>query len=553
MAIDFAETQLYIRHFQSKGCDPEIVANTEGIFNLCLYYAGELAQLTSALEKNTLTITRLKAIVFGRATADDEAAKADSAPPDADATPSTADNTAGDPATLPSVAEQQADDAQSKTDAQPKKKTPGHGRLGADAYTGAETVACSCQYRAGDRCPQCQQGRLRLIDPKVKIHIDGRPPLLATRFELEQLTCSFCPWTTTASAPVDLTAKYSPQAKATLAYLHYGMGLPYYRLAKMQRMLGVPIPVSTQSDLMASMMGPVHAVFNYLMVYAAQSPLIFQDDTGVKIQALCQENKRLNPPRRGMYTSGFIAEGEHTVVLYFSGRAHAGENFERLMAAREPHLAPVIRMADALAANNALSTPIIVAKCNAHAFRRFRDLIAAYPEAALSVLSTYGQIYAYDQHCKEAGLDDQARLVYHQTHSEPLMTAMKTEVDKQWQTAEPNSVLAGECQYLINHWEGLTAFLRVAGAPLDNNALEAMLKFMITYRKNSQTFRTAYSADYGSRLISVIVTCMINGVNAIDYLTQLQRHEKSVWQNPAAWTPWQYQATLNRANARQAA
>ena len=111
---------------------------------------------------------------------------------------------------------------------------------------------------------------------------------------------------------------------------------------------------------------------------------------------------------------------------------------------------------------------------------------------------------------------------------------------------EPNSVLADECQYLSNHWEGLTLFLTSAGAPLDNNALEAILKYMITYRKNSQSFKTLYSAEYGSRLISIIITCMVNSIDAIDYLTQLQNHEPLVWKNPEAWAPWQYQQTLNQ-------
>ena len=94
--------------------------------------------------------------------------------------------------------------------------------------------------------------------------------------------------------------------------------------------------------------------------------------------------------------------------------------------------------------------------------------------------------------------------------------------------AEPNSPLAAECRYLSTHWAGLSLFLEVPGAPLDNNELEAALKYMITYRKNSQSFKTVYSADYGSRLISVIVTCMVNNIDAIDYLTQLQCHEDAV-------------------------
>ncbi len=83
--------------------------------------------------------------------------------------------------------------------------------------------------------------------------------------------------------------------------LSYGMGVPYYRLAKLQEMLGVPIAVSTQSELMASMIGPVHAMFNYLMVYAAQSDCIYQDDTGVKIQSLLKETQQ--PPAKSWWVS----------------------------------------------------------------------------------------------------------------------------------------------------------------------------------------------------------------------------------------------------------
>ncbi|MEJ2445764.1 MAG: transposase [Exilibacterium sp.] len=97
--------------------------------------------------------------------------------------------------------------------------------------------------------------------------------------------------------------------------------------------------------------------------------------------------------------------------------------------------------------------------------------------------------------------------------------------------AEPNGVLARECRYILSHWSGLSAFLRVPGAPLDNNKLETMLKYMITHRKNSLFFGTAYSAEYGSRLMSLMVTSLVNGIDAIDYLTQLQIHEPEVWRN----------------------
>jgi hypothetical protein len=69
---------------------------------------------------------------------------------------------------------------------------------------------------------------------------------------------------------------------------------------------------------------------------------------------------------------------------------------------------------------------------------------------------------------------------------------------------------------------------------------------MIMYRKNSQCFKTAYSAEYDSRLVSIIVTCLLNNVDAIDYLTKLQLHEQEIWRNGEAWAPWNYRQTLQR-------
>ena len=544
--VDFADTQGYLQHFRSRGCDTDIIGNTEGLFNLCWFTMGVIDELKQELERKSVNIVRLKEIIFGPSvtseTSDDEGSEAS-----AEATSGTNDG---------------APDEEDRQQKKRKKKSKGHGRRGVNDYPGAEVVACRHdELKAGDTCPLCQQGFMVPKPPKIRLQFDGAIPLNATRYELEQLGCSRCPFVTTALPPaaVDLSEKYTEKAKATLAYLHYGMGLPYYRLAKMQDMLGVPIAVSTQSELMAAMMGSVHAVFNHLVAYAAQSHCLYQDDTGVKIQALLKENKEACPARKGMYTSGFIAEGDHKVVLYFSGRAHAGENFDIIMAHREEDKGTVIRMADALSANSKHAAPALEAKCSSHAFRRFRSLLSTYPEAARFVMNLYGQVYAHDEHCKAQQFTDGERLAYHQQHSRPLMRELKEWVERVLSSgAEPNSPLAVECQYLSTHWAGLTRFLEAPGAPLDNNALEAVLKYMIMYRKNSQSFKTAYSAEYGSRLISVIVTCMVNNIDAIDYLTQLQCHEDAVWCDPQAWAPWHYQHTLHQRvdaenGARQAA
>jgi hypothetical protein len=46
--VDFADTQAYLQHFRSRGCDTDIIGNTEGLFNLC-WFNGELSASSSDL------------------------------------------------------------------------------------------------------------------------------------------------------------------------------------------------------------------------------------------------------------------------------------------------------------------------------------------------------------------------------------------------------------------------------------------------------------------------------------------------------------------------
>jgi len=71
------------------------------------------------------------------------------------------------------------------------------------------------------------------------------------------------------------------------------------------------------------------------------------------------------------------------------------------------------------------------------------------------------------------------------------------------------------------HWETLTRFLEIAGAPIDNNLVERALKLFIRQRKNSLFYKTEHSAYIASALTSLIATCIHAGVNVLDYLVAL--------------------------------
>ena len=62
---------------------------------------------------------------------------------------------------------------------------------------------------------------------------------------------------------------------------------------------------------------------------------------------------------------------------------------------------------------------------------------------------------------------------------------------------EPNGALGGAIEYFLTHWNGLTQFLRVAGAPLSNAEVERLLKKCVLRRKNSMFYKTQVGAWIG--------------------------------------------------------
>src|SRR6185436_21149679 len=100
----------------------------------------------------------------------------------------------------------------------------------------------------------------------------------------------------------------------------------------------------------------------------------------------------------------------------------------------------------------------------------------------------------------------------------------------------------------LNHWEPLTQFLRVTGAPLDNNICERALKMAILHRKNSLSYKTERGAKVGDIFMSLIHTCQLNRLNPFDYLIALQKHAQQVRADPLHWLPWNYQKTIGREN-----
>jgi transposase len=432
--------------------------------------------------------------------------------------------------------------------AKPKRK--GHGRTKAKEYTGARWVPISHpQMKAGGSCPLCSQGRVRMQKSKALVlRIVGAPPISATGYAMERLRCDTCGQVFTAPVPPEAgTEKYAPSVGVTVALLRYGSGMPHYRLARLQKSLGVPLPESTQWEVMKPLSQQAQPIFEHLIAQAANSPLIHQDDTTMRILDLRRPGSataaQVDPKRKGTFTSNLLAYVDgRPLALYFTGWQHAGENLGDVLRLRSANLEPPIQMCDALSRNMSLEFTTLLAHCLSHARREFVTVAPSFPNECRQVLQSLGEVYRVDAQTKELEMNPEQRLLHHQTHSQPVMEQLRAWMYQQMEAkkVEPNSGLGQAIAYILKHWEPLTLFLRKAGAPLDNNRCEQALKMAILHRKNSLSYKTLNGARTGDLFMSLIHTCRLNAINPFDYLLAIATQPDAVKLVPQAWLPWNY-------------
>ena len=398
------------------------------------------------------------------------------------------------------------------------------------------------------------------------IRVVGQPLFAAEIHHLEQVRCRVCGRVVRAEGPAGLLegigssyTVYDWSACAMLVVMHYFAAAPFKRLESLHQGWGIPLAdanlwrvVDETDDLLL----PLYRALELDGIQNATSLLI--DDTGSMVVALARQiqaevaaleliGEPTKSVRTGINATGVLLETAcGTVVLFFTGRHHAGEILDRLLKRRVP--APgsprLVKVTDGASKNfdHQHREQLVEATCNAHAFLKFRDIKDKHPAEYALAGEVYKAVFDNDDEAKSRRLTPDERMLFHRERSKPLMEKLKGMCAEKLgsKLVEPSSALWEPLTFIINQWPRLTRFYEAPGVPLDTNLVEQKLIIPVRYLAASFNYQTETGAEVGDRMMSLLATAQANGVEPVAYLTHCLRHHEDLARRPADYLPWAY-------------
>jgi hypothetical protein len=505
-----------------------------------------------------------------------DASDATTASPASGSASSDAKATSSDEAAASPTAESEGDDGNGPEpepigDRKPRK---GHGRNGASAFRAAQhyfyTLALGM---IGAVCTACQFEKMYRYREKIIIRIVGQPMFRAEQHHHEQARCRNCGRVVRADGRACVHEgvgteyiRYDWSACAMLLFMHYTGGDPFKRLESHHEGWGVPMPDANQWEVVDKADDLLLPLYRELEQHAIERATNFRiDDTGsmvitlkrqieAELAALRAVGKSTKGVRTGINATGIYWETpDGPVVLYYTGRHHAGEIIDQVLSRRLASRPTLVKCTDGASKNfdHAHAGKLVEASCNAHALLKFRDLKDKYPAEYAEAGKAYSAVFDNDDAAKALELSPVDRMLYHRQHSTPLMLQLKKMCEEKIasRSVEPNSPLWEPVTFILNQWERLTLFCEAPGVPLDTNLVEQALITPVRYLAGSFNYHTENGAVVGDHAMSLIATARAHGVEPVAYLTECLRSHEDLAKRPEHYLPWVYRARNGDADA----
>jgi len=371
------------------------------------------------------------------------------------------------------------------------------------------------------RCPKCGSTDLiPLGEGKVSTVYEYVP----ARFERhvhkrETLACRCGEYVVTADGPTKVIDKgqYGPGFVGHLVTSKCADSLPFYRMEKQYKRVGVPIARSTMVDLFHVAAESVRPLYDRLLDIIAHELLVQADETTMRVQAKGKTHKS--------YLWAFLS-GD--LIAYKYSPTRSGETPSQVLGSTVGTL-----VVDAYTGYNPVCDPEarIRAGCWSHVRRKYFDALPTAPEAR-AMMDLILELFLVEREAIAGGFAGSERhLALRKTRSGDTVEAIKKWLEDEEPKHLPKGPMGKAISYTKSNWTALTRFLDDAGIPIHNNASESALRVAALGRKNYLFVGHDEAGQNTAVLYSLVSTCEAVGVNPQEYLAdvliRIQDHPQS--------------------------
>lgn len=293
----------------------------------------------------------------------------------------------------------------------------------------------------------------------------------------------------------------------------YVYGLPLHRQIDKYRRMGVNIPASTASDWLIKGWKHLVPLWELLRLLVVNQKYLQADESPIKVQDKKQKSGIhtgymwvYNVPADKLvlfdYQKGRNKSGPKEMLKNYTGILQTdGYSVHESLYGNHPH--------------------IMLVYCMAHARRKFVDALKDDKKKATEVLELMQQLYRLEQDMRDEGLAWEQRTERRQLEAVPVLGKIEEWMKKHLHKTLPKSPLGQAIAYTLPRWKGLSAYAQHGQIEIDNNLVENAIRPLAIGRKNYLFAGSHDAAEMTAAIYSFMSTCKKNGVNELEWLTDV--------------------------------
>ena len=366
-----------------------------------------------------------------------------------------------------------------------------------------------------DCCPDCG-AQLRHFGDDVSEQLEYVPETFKViRHVRPKFTCTGCDRVVEAPAPSRPIERglAGPSLLAHVIVSKFGDHLPLFRQSEIYARQGVEISRSTLAGWVGASSDLLAPLVDAIQKHVLAGRKLHADDTPMPV--LAPGNGKTKTGRLWTYVRDDRPAGKNTApAVWFAYSAdRKGEHPRQHLKTFKGAL-----QADAFAGFHHLYGEVIYeVACWAHARRKFHEIHVVHASPTTTeALARIGALYAIEDEIRGKPAD--LRLSIRQARAKPLLSELRTWMEKALRRLSSKSETAGAIRYALSRWRALTRYTDDGLLEIDNSAAERALRAVALGRKNFLFAGSDSGGEPAAAMYTLIGSAKLNGLDPELYL-----------------------------------